>query len=231
MDWRKITINALTGLAVAIVSGILVWALTKEPKYREGVFYEIENAGSFGSGEDKLSFYKISVKNNGEQKSRNLFFRLIPRNLSAIRQSEIKRSLSEPKISNKRSGTNGLNFNINELLPSEFINVYVVLSGAEKEPSIIIKTENSIVRRIENDDGEPSYSRYKLFIMLFFFGLSPLAMRFVLKTAYARGNFRFASKSKNNAGFLLFHSGLILLAEEILEAALKDGNCREHRPF
>ncbi len=205
--------SLLAWLAIYIVP--LVWSFTKEPKSQEKVFYEVENSGTFGSGTNKLSFFRIRIINNGNAKSSNLLFTINPKKNQSIKMHNFKRSPSKPAILKIISDKYILQFTIARLLPSEYVYVHVATEGIESQstPYILAKNDEFLINESKPKDSEKNTNKYILFIQLFSFAMTPFAIRYAVKKLYNSRNLRFSVKSKNNSGFILLYSGLPAIAE------------------
>ena len=75
MNWRDILLGSIVTLFVTVVGSVIAYYFTREPPPpapAEKLIYEVDTPVSFDSGQTKMSFFNVRVKNTGEKPATNV---------------------------------------------------------------------------------------------------------------------------------------------------------------
>jgi len=224
MDWKQVAVNTITALLVAVLSGVLVWVFTRTPDNKEGLTYSISQAGGFGLGKDRLTFYAVNINNRGSVKAENVNISIKQKSDAALfqNQSQFARPVPE-NIKYKKFGSN-ISIVIPSFLPSDRARFSLVYRGIPKTPEVLIRSNDGIGRVYNEKDQDESIfvHPWKLFLTFLAFAGYVIFVSVTSKKIFSRYNFFFRS-DKNNSGFLLLHAGLFDLASTVFQQAINNG--------
>ncbi len=224
MEWKQVITTAITGVLVAVLSGVAVWYLTFEKAKSEGVEYEISNTGQFGDGPNRLIFANVLIKNSGNIKAEKIDIDIAEANNKDIAEFQIKKSSSLINEKSFKTENKSLRIEINKLLPGESLSAGLLFRGSNKiYLDISGRTNEKIV--VKSKKIKPSENnKYYLFIFLSCFAFLAINARNLTKFLFKKYVY-FHSPSRNNSAFLMMHSGFEKEASAILESAIKGGEC------
>lgn len=223
MDWKQILINSLTALVVAVVSGIAVWGFTHDTRQREGLTYEVTSGGSFGSGESQLTFFNVSIRNEGTKRADDVNFRLTSPEGLSLDQAQVRYHVPRPGNVTYSINRHSLFVEIPNFLPSDRVILSLLYKGASSgKPSVQLRSANGIGTERAASGGNSVNNPLFLFLGLSVFAAIPFAARIALRKLISRVGPDF-DRSRNNSGFLLFHAGLVQRANVIFEHAIDAG--------
>lgn len=230
MDWKKFFINVATGVTIAIFAGIVVWLVTKPAPSVEGVAYRVSTSTVFGGGQQRYTFFKVEVSNNGNAAATGVRIEVTDKNGGKLSDLQVTRSRSRPEVNIKSIDGIGLSAGIARFLPSERVTFApLYMSSKVVEPSVIVKTDNGLSTQVIDsnaDTEEPD--RLQIYIALLTFAATAFGVRGFFKKIARRSRFRFHFPERNNSGFLLLHGGLLQQAVKVLREAIEKG---DHGPL
>lgn len=225
MDWKQIAVNTVTALLVAVLSGILVWVFTRTPISKEGLVYTINKSGGFSGLQGKdISIYKIAVANRGNQKAENVSISISRGGVLDKFQVSFRRPKPEGAKLNKQASATYIS--IPSFLPTDRSFISALYVGGAGEPIVSIRSNNGVGERIFPEEAGSSLlsNPWRFFGFLLVFAVGVVGSRWLSASLVTVFNPRFLISDRNNAAFLLIHSGLFGLAKDVLESALRSGN-------
>lgn len=223
MDWKKISINAISALVVAIVSGLLVWWLTRPPANQEGLIFKQSTAVSFDVGKQAYTFSSVRVANTGDAPAKDVTLTVLNSKGATLESHSVATSRSRPMVYIRRNSQGFLTVTLPVLLPSEALDLAVLYTArGPVVPEVIVKSSNSLAKRYLPQASNPWSERLRLFFAFLIVAIVPV---FLAKMARRNmGIFLDLMPSKNDSGFLILHSGLAKEASDIFGEAIKSGS-------
>ncbi|MES3098825.1 hypothetical protein [Sphingomonas faeni] len=224
MDWKQVTVNAITALFIAVLSGVLVWVFTRTPVSKEGLTYSITQAGGFGTGDNRLTFYAINVSNRGSVKAEDVTININQKSSASLFQNQSQYARPIPRdLKSSRRGA-GIAVTIPNFLPTDRARYSLVYKGLSSTPEVLIRSNGGVGTRDDSDgkDKTAFSSRLKLFVMFATFAISVIASRFASRFLVTKID-PFRKNDFNNSAFLLMHAGLFDLASDVIHHAIRNG--------
>jgi hypothetical protein len=222
MDWKKLSVNAVSALFVAVVSGLLVWWLTRAPPQQEGLVYRTSPPVSFATGQITYTFTTVRVLNMGDAPARQVLILITHPHMAKLEGYRITTSRSRPSTHVNVRPSEAVQVSAPALLPSEQINVSVLYtSKASFKPELVIKSANALARPYEPPESNIWIQRLQLFVALLIVAVAPLIAGSIVRRNM--GILLDLWPSKNDAGFMMLHAGLADEARSILAEAVKTG--------
>jgi hypothetical protein len=226
MNWKDVLIGSISTLAVTVVGGVVIYYMTKEPelKTRELLTYSIRSSGDFSGDKERVAFTSIVISNRGGRSAGNV---------SAIidfKSPSIKDLATDasPEVGEKRRVTpERAVLSYPRILPGEVVTVDLLLDSPAR-PDVTIRSDESLAVSDSSlgsnrDDRRIEINRASSLVV----PISAILFS-ILGLAFLRRLKRIGSGSgmigdRNNAAFLLLHSGLPEDADEILTASVRSG--------
>ncbi|WP_316214654.1 MULTISPECIES: hypothetical protein [unclassified Bradyrhizobium] len=229
MNWRDLMVGALISVTVAIVAGIFVWWLTREPRAEpqfEQLRYSIAEVASFSPGEARLGIVTIKVSNIGNKAAhdvRGIF--LLPEG-AEIKAKQISMSSGPAGLySEGTTDSRTLNLSLPTLAPTESLTVSLLVQGTGAlKASGGLRSADSV--GTEGDTvvlASPPKSWFGLlwsFRPLLVSVVAAIATAFVFRQSFrslAPGIF----SSVNNTAFLCLQQKMFLQARSMLMRKMK----------
>jgi hypothetical protein len=225
VNWRNLLIGGLTTLVITIVGGVMVFYLTKEPKYpSERLVYTLKTSATFGSEQNKITFLTISVQNTGTKAARNV--RIVGKfdQDSLIQDKRITLSVGPASIFQDESSSKLLAISIPILVPTESAEISLLVKGPEaSKPDLGVQSEDSIAIQVPSPSLEPKteglHQRERLLVIL----LIPCALGLqllLLRTRRWLPTKLPTRPSLNNTAFVYLQQGLTEEAEKLLKTEI-----------
>ena len=237
MSWRDALLGSLLALFVTVIGSVITYYLTREPPPpppAEKLIYEIDTPVSFDSGQTKMSFFNVRVKNAGEKPATNVTVGI--EFDSKVRISDQLVSTSSGPVGNidtQTAGDNRLTVGIAVLTPDEIATIVILTDTADGEsPAVGVKSNASAgqpaplssVARVS--PAQNNVFEFIIPIALFV----QLVVLILMRDRITRfiGQFAPAGRSINNTAFVLLHSGLIKEAIDLLSKGISDRGAEPH---
>lgn len=226
MKLRDYLSGAFSALAITIVGGVVVYYVTKEPEQRtrELLVYSMRTSASFSGSKERISLATVNVQNRGGKAAKNVVA-IIEFGSPLIRDVA---SESLPGSHDSKQVTNqSAMLKYPTVLPGETIVIDLLLKSPAT-PTVVIRSDESLAKPVTGLEDKVFVNRPWNAIASTLVPISGLFLGVVfaigLKALRSEGVFL----DKNNAGFLLLHSGLVNEAESVLISAVQGGS---HDPF
>ena len=148
-NWKDIAIGAASTLAVTVISGIVIYYLTKEPPAKgaaERLVYEIQRTGEFQSATTKVAPQTIRVANLGDAAATQVRAVIeYPPGVEVVDKVASMSSGPAGVFSTSAPSAQLLEFVAGSLTPGESLTVSVVLNqGVQTLPKVGVKSDRSI---------------------------------------------------------------------------------------
>ena len=231
MNWRDVLLGSIVTLLVTVIGSVTAYYLTREPPPPppvEKIIYEIDTPVSFDSGQTKMSFFNVRVKNTGEKPATNVTVGV--EFDSKVRISDQLVSLSSGPVGNidtQTTGDNRLSVEIGVLTPDEIATIAILTDTAdERDPMVGVKSDASAGKRASlNSAARVSPARSRVIevviaIAIFFQVVVLVLMRYGVVRSIRL--FIPVGRSINDTAFVLLHSGLIEEAIKLLSKGISD---------
>ena len=221
MKWKDILLGALASLFVTVASGLAIYYFTKAPELenKEHLVYSI-NKGSVFEGSDKdVALSSVTIQNEGGVAAEDVTVTL-SLDKAKITDISIDSDTAFKETSRKLTDKN-IELVFYRLLPSESLKINLLLSKSES-PNVIVRSNATLAIK---KPLQPSKKSKVNDIAGLSLPISTvlLILTLILAIKYLRGSGHELSNSRNNAGFLLLHNGLIDEATEIIKTAVHSG--------
>lgn len=226
MQWKDVLIGAISTLAVTVIGGVAVYYFTKEPqlKSQELLTYSIRSSGDFSGEKERVAFTSVVISNQGGKSASNV--------VANIRfDTPIIKDLTTETLAGTREeriiAKDEVTLKYAKLLPGERITINLLL-GSPLSPSVAIRSDESLAVSENSLEGTISEKRTginrasSLVVPISALLFSLIAGNF-LRRAKRLGIADGMLIDRNNAAFLLLHSGLSKEAEEILNESVRTG--------
>lgn len=222
-------VGAISSLVVTTLGGVAVYYLTKEPEIRskELLTYSVRSSGVFSGEKERVAFTSISIENHGGKPASNVIAN-ITSGSSSIK--DLTTSNSDGTLQEKKVTSNKATLKYAKLLPGETLTIDVLLDSPV-QPRILVRSDESLAvseatlgasktekRQEVNKLASLLVPTSAIVILL----LTPIVFR-ILRRARKLEKTGGLIGDRNNAAFLLLHSGLSEEAEEVLNAAVRAG--------
>jgi hypothetical protein len=223
MRWKEILIGAAMTLMVTVIGGLLVYKFTQTSNINreESLFYDVDKQVAFEGASNNVSIGSAKIANTGGQAAKNVtaVFKILDSNFMEFKANSSSGGDQSTKISDDKKT---VMLSVKSLLPGEIINTAFLLSK-EAKVDVQLRSDNSIGKagqtyRVENTKKDKINRFLGDFVPLLIV-MTMLPLLFIIK--YIRNSAY--GYSKNNVGFVLLHSGLNKEANEILNAAVRNG--------
>lgn len=226
--------NAVTAFAIAVVSGLLVWWLTKPPQQSGKPVYTIDEIGQFSSKRGNHHFFKIKLSNEGRSTSNGISLLIEPNDPNAVlSESSVTKSKTNPNIKMFEYSGNRLNSQVISLKPSEYV-IYWISYKSKNGIKIDVDAtyEDGIVEEFKEYSLKDKIKDSPVLIFLLLiayvaasFGIQKLVSAHFKKRRdeYSK-NYAYDHEAINNSSFILLHSGNSNDAQNLLWEALRQGN-------
>lgn len=221
MKWKDVILGALVSLLVTVAGGLAIYHFTKEPELskKENLEYSISKGGVFEGGSSKLALLSINLENSGGVAAENVDVML------SFEKAEVKDisldSHTGSKDSKREITDKSASLVFERVLPTESLTINLLLSSPET-PKISIRSTASIAKIKELQLSRKAKVNSFLELGIPFAGLL-LLLSLLSMLKFVRGSGTELTVSKNNAGFLLMHAGLVDQAHDIFSSAIADG--------
>lgn len=227
MQLRDVFAGAVATLVVTVLGGVAVFYATKEPddKKNERLIYSVNQTALFSGGTQDLAFSSIKLTNAGGLAAKRVSVR-IGFGTTELRDLSIAAGTGLRELSKDRT-TKDLRVMYEAVLPGESVTFNLLLNKAER-PAIEIRSEASLAEERTAQVEDPASRKAKVNSLVekavpLTGGLTAV-MAITVMLYLRRYNFFGLGKSRNNAGFLLLHHGLIDEAEPTLSTAVRQGD-------
>lgn len=231
MNWRDVLLGSIAALLVTVIGSVMVYYLTREPPPPppvEKIIYEIDTPVSFDSGQTKMSFFNVRVKNTGEKPATNVSVGV--EFDSKVRISDQLVSMSSGPVGNidtQTAGDNRLEVEIAVLTPDEIATIAILTDTADgKDPMVGVKSDASAGKRASlSSSARVSPARNRVIeVVIVIAVFLQFVVLFLMRHGVARAIRRFfpVGRSINDTAFVLLHSGLIEEAIKLLSKGISD---------
>lgn len=228
MRWRDIIIGAIASLLVTTLGGVAVYYFTKEPddKKNEKLVYEINKSAEFIGGEKEISFSSFTIKNLGGVAAKNVVISLMLKE-AEINDIAINSSIGLKEKSREKT-KNSLKITYSNFMPNEKVTINLILSKQEK-PTVDVRSDLSLGQDsselilVNSNFLDLNKASEKIVPVSALLVLCLFLIFYIRWVKYIKGAKFFNHTSKNNAGFVLLHSGLTDQAEKIFLSAIDNG--------
>ena len=231
MNWRDLLLGSILTLFVTVIGSIIAYYFTREappPPPAEKLVYEIDAPVSFDSGQTKVSFFNVRVKNVGAKSATNVTVGV--EFDGKIRITDHLVSLSSGPVGNvdvQALSDGRLKARVAVLTPDEIVTIAILTNSAEKDtPRVGVKSDTSAGEHAPlNSSTTPPPARNDLLeIVIPIAFVFQIVAVFLMRERLARviGRFMPQARDINNTAFVLLHSGLIEEAIELLTRANRD---------
>ncbi|MBJ7575255.1 hypothetical protein [Luteimonas sp. MC1828] len=226
MQWKDVLIGAISTLAVTVVGGVAVYYATKEPEFkaRELLTYSVRSSGDFSGEKERVAFTSVVIANRGGRAATNVVasIKFATPSIKDLATETVLGANEERAITSEQATLSYL-----KLLPGESITVNLLLSSPA-QPVVTVRSDESLAvneaslgtekreRRTELNRASSLVVPISAFL---FIVLTALFSRKAKRLGIADSML----SDRNNAAFLLLHSGLPKEAEDILTASLQSG--------
>lgn len=226
MNWKDVLIGAISTLAVTVLGGVVIYYVTKEPelKSRELLAYSVRSSGDFSGDKERVAFTSIVIANRGGRVANNV--------VANIKFSgPLIKDLTTDTVPGTREDRNVAKdlarLTYHKLLPGEAVTVNLLLDSPAR-PTVTVRSDESLAVSestlgAEKTEKLTDINRASSLVVpisaLIFSILSIKILKGAKKLGIANGML----SNKNNAAFLLLHSGLSKEAEEILTESVRSG--------
>lgn len=216
-----------SSLIVAVISGLIVWWLTKPIDFSSSVVFDLEETGSFSTSPEGKYFYRLNIENRGLATGLGLKVVLNPGQGSKTSDVAILTSATKPAVSAQKAADGRLNIIIPSLKPGENISTSIsIVGGAKPSPSVLAAMDNGKIKQLEKASfrdlfKEPLFAFFGLTI--FAIG-SQILFRIVRRRIWKIYENSYIFNDANNIAFVLLHAGQIKEAREILYRAISGGD-------
>lgn len=225
MRWRDVIIGALASLLVTVIGGVAVYYATKEPdeKKNEKLVYEINKSAEFIGGEQEISFSTLTIQNLGGVPAKNVIVSI------TLKEADIKDVSINTNIGLKEKSQEikkkSLKVIYGNFMPDEKVMINLILSKAEK-PEIDVRSDSSLGQDGNNLVQTTKKANFLNRLSEKIVPLSAMLVTFLFTWIFikSKGVTLLNLKSRNNAGFVLVHSGLTDQAEKIFLLAVDHGD-------
>ena len=229
MKWRDVVIGSIATLIVTILSGIIIFYLTRIPEKNpaEKLTYLVELSAAFESANNEVALVNVILINQGDAQAESVVGSIVfP--FGIIKDKKIDASAGAASGFAITSATNKrVDFKIPYLLPKEKISVSFFMESAKlSTPTVSLKSAKSIGQKVSLLDMPPkekiSLARQAIsaLIPLLVGLLATLFMLFFVKHGLSRLPW---GASLNNNGFVFLHKELLDVATKMLFAAVVEG--------
>ncbi|MFL6674244.1 MAG: tetratricopeptide repeat protein [Massilia sp.] len=225
MKWRDVLVGAIVSLFVTVLGGLGVYYTTKEPDdaKSEKLVYSLSQPAIFTGGSQDLAFSTLTISNRGGAPAKNVSI-VVSLKSAEIRDYAVD-SNSAIKELDRSHAKSGLRLKYEAILPKDIITVNLLLSTLEK-PAIEVRSDTKIGEEVlvsSNDSDKVKIGRAQFLLKSLPSAAAALLLGIVL-LYIANRILLLSSKSRNNTGFLLLHSGLTDEADAVLSAAVREGS-------
>jgi hypothetical protein len=225
MNWRDLLIGAALTLIVTVIGGVIVYVITRETPRQPDLYYRAGASATFGGNTTTLSFASVEFGNNGKAVAEGV--RLFARTKSGqpIRDKRIEAAPALVTDIRDRSTENSLDLTIPRLLPGESVRVAVLIGGPEGLKNLTVRSTTAIGQPIiNNDDDDKSKFGLVLLVILALLSIQSLLIVFRKRLLIKIGlKVPASDDDRNNAAFVLLHTGLDEKAGQILDNILSSG--------
>ena len=231
MNWRDVLLGSIVTLFVTVIGSVVAYYLTREPSpppAAEKLIYEIDTPVNFDSGQTKMSFFNVRVKNTGEKPATNVTIGVEFE--SKIRINDRLISLSSGPvgdINTQTAGDNELLIRLGALTPDEVATISILTDTADgQDPMVGVKSDASIGQRAPLNSvakvSPPRNEWVAIIVPIAIFG--QIVVLFLMRKGITRAIRRFIpiNRDINNTAFVLLHSGLIVEAIDLLSKGIRD---------
>lgn len=228
MKWRDILIGALASLIVTVLGGVAVYYFTKQPDEvkSESLIYSLNKNAQFSGGAQDFTFSSVEVSNSGNVAANNVVV-VVTSKVAEIRDLAITASEGLQELSRDRT-PKGLRLRYKTLLPKESVNLNLILTMPE-DVKVDVRSDATLGKQVGRyneylDSTRNDWNRIAELIVPAG-GLLAVLVLIACLRIFGRTGLIYIPASKNNAGFLLLHSGLAARAEIIFRSAIREGDC------
>lgn len=226
MNWKDVLIGAISTLGVTVLGGVVIYYVTKEPelKSRELLTYSVRSSGDFSGDKERVAFTSIIIANRGGRVANNVAVNI---KFSGPSIKDLTTETVPGTREDRNVDKDQAKLTYHKLLPGEEVTVDLLLDSPAR-PTVTVRSDESLAV-IEKSLGSEKtekitdINRASSLVVpisaLLFSVLAAQFLRRVKKLGIADG----ILSNRNNAAFLLLHSGLSQEAEEVLSDSVRSG--------
>jgi len=234
INWKDVAIGSASTLVVTVVSGVIIYYITKEPApslRTERLVYEIQQLGEFQSQNTKLALQTVRIANLGDIPASQVNATIeYPESVRIVDKVASLSSGLAGTLTVSETVSNRLDVTIPSLTPGESLTVSIQTDQAVKIlPDVSVKSQATVGKPGNVSSPEPpakaqNFSRTAKWLLPFLLILQlPLALYFsrrIRRILRFEGGY---SPSLNNAAFALLHQGDVNTALRLFRRAIFQG--------
>ncbi|MFC7052850.1 tetratricopeptide repeat protein [Hansschlegelia quercus] len=218
---REITINIVVGLVVAIVSGIIIWAATREDGWfsgKEKLTYRANYIEGFQSISKRYGFLEVVLRNSGRKTSptSRIFIKFSDGTTIIERKANLSSGLPVTETDDKSKGA-VIDFVAPILAAGEEFTTSILFEGAQSvRPEIVVKNDNGLA---EENNSKENKSISMLTIVPIVMALVCVILTYIFLANVVRKKL-FVQQSLNNTAFLFLQKKMVNEAVDLLRNEL-----------
>jgi hypothetical protein len=133
MNWRDLLVGAFVSGIVAIVAGVFVWWVTREPTVTpqtETLRYNIQEVASFSPGQNRLGIVVVRIANTGTRAARDVRGSFVLPSGAEIKSKQISMSSGPAGVYTESApDSHTLNLYLPTLAPTETLTASLLVEG------------------------------------------------------------------------------------------------------
>ena len=235
---RDIVLGAVATLGVTVVGGVLVYYLTRPPEpvpAREQLLFSVQPIASFSTENASIGFTTIVARNAGSVAARSVRLVIDAGPATRIRDRRITLSSGAAGTYSIADTSRGrLALTIPVFAAAEQVTIGLLLDSPGNAPTVSMKSDASIgaVDARERPKTGGVLQSIMDDVPLYFGGLVLLQGLLLIILRTLRGSSTYDGYgSRNNAGFLLLHSGQVAEAVRHFQSAIDSHGANDSHPF
>ena len=231
MKWKDVILGSLVTMGVAVVAGVLIYYLTREPPAAppaETLVYEIDTPVNFESDQTRLSFTNIRLRNIGDLSAENVLVGVdLPSGVKLIDTQVIFSSGPGGRFKFDDTGSADIGIVIPALTPAESATITLLTDATvPKLPTVGVKSDSSTghlapVAESQTQSDNKTEVIAKL-VLLAFLGQLLLFPLLIPRIRTLIRRFVSPVQSVNNTAFVLLHRGLVDDTVKLLERSIEE---------
>ena len=237
MKWKDVILGSLVTMGVAVVAGVLIYYLTREPPASppaETLVYEIDTPVTFASDQTRLSFTNIRLRNIGDLSAENVLVGVdLPSAVQLIDTQVILSSGPGGRFTFDDTGSADIGIVIPVLTPTESATITLLTDATvPKFPTVGVKSDSSTGRLADvvelptqSDNQTTVIGRL---VLLAFLGQLLLFPLLIPRIRTLMRRFVSPVQSVNNTAFVLLHRGLVDDTVKLLERSIEESGGEPH---
>jgi tetratricopeptide (TPR) repeat protein len=229
MKWRDVLIGSIATLIVTILSGVVIYYLTREPRIeaKENMVFLVDNSASFDFANTKMAVASIILVNRGTKAANNVAGEIkFP--FGHIKDKKITSpSGANTEIKTIADSSDKYSFAIPRFLPNDEVSMSFLLDTATAEPTVTIRSDTSIASKVTYTEATVGPEKPSIYKTL---GLTsvPLVLGLIISLVLVLFAKRKVFKQPreacfNNTAFVLMHKGMVEQADSLLKRAVDEG--------